>query len=35
MGKTCQFFPNQALDALCDLTSYFGRNTFVETELIT
>ncbi|RZF26124.1 hypothetical protein EVC45_30175 [Paraburkholderia sp. UYCP14C] len=33
--KTGQFFTNQAFDALCDLTSYFRRNTFVESDLIT
>ncbi|ASW03539.1 hypothetical protein CJU94_38845 (plasmid) [Paraburkholderia aromaticivorans] len=35
MGKTGHFFLNQALDALCDLTPYFGWNTFVESDLIT
>ncbi|PTB17091.1 hypothetical protein C9I57_29990 [Trinickia symbiotica] len=34
MGKAAQFFPNQALDGLYDLASYFGWNIFIESDLI-
>ncbi|WP_200654746.1 hypothetical protein [Paraburkholderia aspalathi] len=34
MWKPGQFFADQTLDALCDLTSYFGWDIFVEFDLL-